>query len=599
MHVHDETLTTTILDAGDVVDLVGPLGIGKSATVARLRHALPPGWTVVDDVDSPAAVASAAAAVLNRAPDQRFLLVSRRLCAASPTWTAVPPAVLRLRPWPAADIRTLACGLGVSTPAGLELVTRLAGGLPLLAELLSRSLLDGTTAAAPASVAASVSAEVVRRLEREDPDLPRGPLAALAAVGAADQEMLARLVPLADDVFDRLAALSVVRRDDIGITLAQPYRALLDLGLAWRRPLRRRALVTGALVHRGRQIEVLRDAPAISRVLDRALMAVDDPVIRQTLFPPTEPDVTIRTASRQDETAIHTLSRVWAEQGDADLRTTARLLDVWLADGAADFRLAVDRDDRVLGMFHVTPVADGSVSLVEPLLQQHTRGLVGTPDTASGLVLGMAISHHGREDVHALVLRGALRAGIEAGRLIVSTPSRSYQELCTRLRLDRLGETRHDVFRCGRVNAVFRRTLDAESGTRWVAALAAASGVPASVERDWPTDVRRALRNLDQPLALASSPLVALPAVGSADRLATLLRQLVESLSGASTHREAAAGQALTAHYLRGESHDAAARTVRMSRATYFRRLADGTGRIAEILRTMDWQADPRRSDRS
>ncbi|MGI5154853.1 hypothetical protein [Microbispora sp. CA-102843] len=91
--------------------------------------------------------------------------------------------------------------------------------------------------------------------------------------------------------------------------------------------------------------------------------------------------------------------------------------------------------------------------------------------------------------------------------------------------------------------------------------------------------VRTALRELRTPPRTAASGPRPAPA------LADLLRQAVEALASSASAVDAEAGEILRLHYLtRAGGHDLLAHRLHLSRATYFRRLEYGIGKVAEAV---------------
>jgi hypothetical protein len=114
------------------------------------------------------------------------------------------------------------------------------------------------------------------------------------------------------------------------------------------------------------------------------------------------------------------------------------------------------------------------------------------------------------------------------------------------------------------------------------------AGLPAPLVREqhWlRAQVRQALEQLADPAALARSPLLALSAVTTVDGLREQLTDAVYTLAGSDTPLHVQAGQLLQNRYLRRRTgHDAVARRMHLSRATYFRRLEHGLDAVARLL---------------
>ncbi|GAA4249061.1 hypothetical protein [Dactylosporangium darangshiense] len=238
-------------------------------------------------------------------------------------------------------------------------------------------------------------------------------------------------------------------------------------------------------------------------------------------------------------------------------------------DGAEHgFHMLVDGEDRPVGMVNLRPLGTGAAPVLEPLLQQHAEALAGRG--AGGAVVGMMVVEERYARFQPLLVRQILAQGIAHGRLVVSTPWLPYQQMCARFGLRRVGQTRDDLYRCGRANAVYARGFRPGGLPGWLGRLQA----PPEDEPDAPhvAAVRAALEQLR-----AGRP--AGPPLG--DRVLAAVMALAASPSP--VDREAAA--VLGGYYVRGAGgHDLVAHALHLSRATYLRRLRQGLARVAELL---------------
>jgi hypothetical protein len=184
-------------------------------------------------------------------------------------------------------------------------------------------------------------------------------------------------------------------------------------------------------------------------------------------------------------------------------------------------------------------------------------------------------------------LHHTLAASILHGRLLVATPWPDIEALIRRLGFTHHGQTRHDVYACGRQGQIFTQHFARDHLPRWLDGLSVA-GLPAPLVREqhWlRAQVRQALEQLADPAALARSPLLALSAVTTVDGLREQLTDAVYTLAGSDTPLHVQAGQLLQNRYLRRRTgHDAVARRMHLSRATYFRRLEHGLDAVARLL---------------
>ncbi len=576
--VRAAVLTALRGNSCQVVNVTGPLGVGKTRALDALDLG---GARVADGVDDAAAVAEMVHTLRTADPGTVWIVGSRRPLATWAHWTGPAPAAVRVAPWRTASIEALARETGLRHPAELRLITALSGGIPLIATHLARALLSGVPADARAAAAAPAAREVLRRLGPEGAGLEEA-LTALATLGIADEEMLGQLTGLATAEFDRIGELSVIRRDELGLAVREPYRTLLDLTARWRRPLARQSLLAGGVRHRVRQAAAQRDRRGQVGVVGPSLALVDDPVIRETLFPAAEPQVRIRPAEPGDEADIVRLTRLWARRGRLDARACGRMLETWWSCQPTGFYLAVGPDGEALGLSNVLPLRESATPALELLLQQHTGALRADADGTTGVLVGLAVSGDEDPAVHAAILRHTLAVGMTAERVLVSTPWLPYQRLCEQLGMVHQGDTRHDVYRCGRMNRIYLQDFAVEALPSWLGRLGA--GGPGAAF-DWEQHVRQAFSDLHRPGRLAANPLAGLAVTGSGANIAALLRAAVELLGGSGEQADVEAAQALTWRYL----HTGAREPLRLghSRATYFRRLRHGVRRVTEIIQAL------------
>ncbi|MFD0430858.1 hypothetical protein ACFQ60_36800 [Streptomyces zhihengii] len=211
---------------------------------------------------------------------------------------------------------------------------------------------------------------------------------------------------------------------------------------------------------------------------------MDDTVVRETLFPASASDGAIQTATPGDADDIGGLMHQWARQGGMDTRRTERLVERWLHDDPAGFRMARDGDGRAVGVMGLVRVADRTVGSMEPLLQQHTDRLMGG-QRARSLVLGAAYCPE--RGLHARLLRDLLHHVMANSLLLtVSTPNPHYQQLLTSLRFHQHGTTTDDVYRCGRKPEIYSQDFGHDGIAEWVGrlTLGAAAGGPSATGRD-------------------------------------------------------------------------------------------------------------------
>ncbi len=293
---------------------------------------------MLDGVDGPGAVESIAEVLGDARADHRPVLVlSRKPLRAARGWAGGEPITLTVAPLPDEEIATLAGRSGIGDPAARDAVVRLAGGIPLRARAVCRALHAGAAPTAPGALADEVSVDILQRLERELPGRRRAQtLRLLASVGTADEKLLAA----GPELFTDLAGLSLVRRTALGLTVAEPYRALLDLAYQWRRPGQHGALLSRAARYRGAMLTASAPPERQAELAEQAMFLAGDPVVREVLFPPGRPPVPIGMAEPSDADDIGRLMHGWASLKGFDRRRTERLVTKWLDDDITGFRLA-------------------------------------------------------------------------------------------------------------------------------------------------------------------------------------------------------------------------------------------------------------------
>ncbi|WP_412539118.1 hypothetical protein R8Z50_25130 [Longispora sp. K20-0274] len=576
---------------------------GLEATGPRSGHPGPddpPGqgrtsWPAVDGIDS----AGAAAALVGRPGP---LIVAGRLPLRSlPGWSDRPDLVtIEVPAWTDDAIDRLAAEHGVTGGPGRAAVRRLAGGVPLIAVWSCRALHAGAPAEVPGAVAAGAVPAILDRLATEGA-APAGALDLLAAVGEADADLLDQLAgpspgggrseTWADGtggLFDVLDRLSPIRRTDLGLAVAEPYRTLLDEAFRWREPVAHRAALTRAAAHVRRLVGDTAEPRRRGSLIFQACFLTGDAAIRDALFPGPGPAAVIRPAVAADFDDIDRLVHQWTVRGSLNPRATGRILDGWLRSTPEGFLMACLPDGRAVGVANVPPVTDVSIASMEPVLQQHTEDVTDSLPGRRGLFVGLAFCDDRQPAIHALLLRAILRPAIQHGAVVVSTMWPEYQQLVRRLGFSYRGATATDVYRCGRPCEVYTQDFTPGYLAGWLDDLAR-RGVPNPVGHDVARlrrHVRAALESLRDPLALAGNPLLALTGSATPEALRDWLSDAVVGLSAADDRLDAEAGRTLQECYLHPGAvpHDRAAARLHHSRATHFRRLDRGLTILAARL---------------
>ncbi|ONI77211.1 hypothetical protein ALI144C_34630 [Actinosynnema sp. ALI-1.44] len=543
----------SLLAAGTrVINLVGPIGVGKSTILSALAadHCLSQTVTFLDD---PADVGP---------NDPPAVLASRKPAHG---------VVIDVPRWTAPEVAELAARLGVDH----DIVTVLSGGLPLVVGSLCRALRE-----VPPDVPGAVADRALREM-RLEPRFAEA-LADLAVVGRADEELLTELaeLPRDHDWFADLADSCLVTATTTGLAVIEPFRTLLDLRYRWREPVAHRTAITKAAVRTRRLLAAATDSEIRQALTEQSLFLTDDPLVRQSLFPPSNQDPRVRKASPDEYDEIAVFVREWARQGGLNPARTNRMLDDWLTHAADGFNLVCGPDGHPVGMSFTPRITDDTMAVIEPITQQHTGSLV------DGAFVGMAVCDPRQPAAHAALLRHVLTVGVQHGGLVIATPSPQYQALSRRFGFDHPGAARRDPYDCGRDSEIFTQdfvTWDRVTG--WLDGLAAAGvapPVPADV-RWCAAEIRKALDHVGDSVKLARSPLVVI--TGTPEVLHDFLTTAITELAGARNQTTSQAGHILHAYYLRRRrDHVGVANQLHLSRATYFRRLDHGLVELATRL---------------
>lgn len=554
-----------------VVNVVGPLGVGKSRLLSLFDKAFTS--TVIDGVDSDRAARTA----LRRVEHGRFLIASRLPLACRPDWIDVPVTVVEIAPWSTTDIHALITAFGALASEHIDLITRLSGGIPLIADSICRALRAGARADPIGALAEVAATDVLRRIAVESPRVAPDLVPLVASLDGADQDLLTALVRLPPGAFGRLRGLSIVRPDRHGLTVAEPYRTIFDLAYRWRRPVVRGDLASRGAGLRALQVTGTTDASLRARLVDQILYLSARPNVHHDLYTDVSGELSVRLAGAGDEPAIDRLIRRWATEENLSAPRARRMRDLWLAGTDHGFHLAVDIDDRAIGMVNITRIEPGRTTVLEPLLQQHTDPLLNGP--FPGAVVGMMAVEPGFARAQPTLIRHILATGIAGGRLVVSTPWLPYQQMTARFNFRSMGVTHHDIYHCGQASGVFTRTFTDNNLPGWLKHMSAPSddGTDRIVEF-----VRVALQNLRTPTRPAASPLFTVDGLLTPSALTGILRQAIQTLADSPSTVDAQAGRILHLYYVaRADGHDLLTHRLHLSRATYFRRLEHGIHKVA------------------
>jgi hypothetical protein len=596
-----------LLRSGRVVNVVGPLGIGKTTLLGELgetveaedllavagagcRAVVLAGGAspaiVIDGAESAPAARELLVAVGSVRAGAPVVVASRLPLLSRAGWARNVRGLitLTLARWSDDAIEQLAAGYPTSDAATVELAVTLSGGIPLIADCLCRTVAGGTPATMAGAVVGPAVDEILRRLEREHlTGEDAGALMTLAAVGEADEELL---ISLGASAFPALSRLSITMRSVHGLTVKEPYRVLLDLAHRWRRPLAHQALLTKAAASRRRLLAATTTGdPAAAGIATQLMFLTGNRTVRDALFPSSAQSLTVRAAQPGDEEDIARLLHRWARRGGLSEAKCELMLEAWLGSTPNGFQLAIGGDGRPVAMVNMLPAGDQTQDVTQMLLQQHAETLAG--GMRPGQLIGLAISDEGQSAAHAALIRDLLFRSFQHGRVLVSTPWPAYQHLARGLGFVHHGATRDDLYRCGRQNEIYGQDFAPEHVPAWLDRLCVAGRYTAADphEQRIAAQVRQALRDIHHPARLSANPLRAWLDLSTAEDLRTPLLLAIQGLCSSDTPADAEAGHVLADYYLsRRGGHEHVANKLHLSRSTYFRRLNHGIVLLASRL---------------
>lgn len=607
-----------------IVLVHGPGGVGKSSLLREAtRRASKRGWTVatVDGRDASATLGPAVAALRDAArpllvidtferiaslggelrdhalgvlPARARVLVAGRTAPeaawSQDGWDAVT-LELPLTALSDDDARELLARRGLADPGAADAIVRWADGLPLALAVGADAAVAGAEPAAAPDTDAQLAATLLRRLAGDElAGADRDVLAVAAIAVAVDPRLLSATLPGVDgDHADAwLRSLSFSEPHGARVALHDRVRSALRRDLAERDPEHERALRRAIADH-------LHDRAQLGEhwlVVDLAAL-ISDPAVRWGFAAATD---------------RHRIDRL--RPGDADAAATA---------------LGAHGTDWWAGVHRFCDEAPETVATV----RESTGRLAGlcvavTPQTAPAwaaddAILGPWLAHAraAGHDGSVLLWRDAfdLTAGEhpEGGSPVTALLNSAASMLCgipnVRCFYGAVDASSPAARRLSAaIGAVRVPELDVADGERTVECHVLDHGPggligtaralvyrdlglppPAPVPDAGPgaDAVRDALRAFHDPVALAASPLArGAGAAARAESVRALLRAATAAAFGDSDD-ERLQRRIVERGYLDPDGgHGRAAHELRLSRTTYFRRLATASARVADWVRT-------------
>lgn len=521
--------------------------------------------------------------------DARVVIAGRR--APEPGWTSggweALTLPLALGPLDDADARALLHRLGIEDGRDNAALVRWARGLPLALAVAADAAraTDAVDLTASLEDDRAVAQALLTRLAGDElGGADRDVLAVAAIAAAVDARLLAAALPGvdADHAATWLAGLSFATVAGSRIRIHERVAAALRTELRADDPARERDL-------RRRIGDHLHDRAATGHpaLIGELISLIDHPVVRQgfaletgdryRIDRPRDGDVAIAAA------ALDAAGTDWWPAIERFFeRAPDRVIVARDAAGAlAGFAITVTPAsapgwcdaDAVLGpwLAHARAAApDGNA-----ILWRNTFDLTGAPDsTVVGLLNMVGIQRAGLPNVR-LIYGHTEAADERAQALSRAIGAVMIPELTVRDR-DRVIECHLLDHGPGGILAATRALLHQDLGLP-----APPARTPAEVAA---AAVRDALRAFHDPVALAASPLAHGATVDArAASVRTMLTQGVDAAFGDSANDRMQAATILLG-YFDGGGHAAAALSLRISRSSYFRRLADASDRLARYI---------------
>jgi hypothetical protein len=618
-----------------VVHVYGPGGMGKSALLRQVeRLGAAAGWSPwrIDGRELPPAPGALETILASAQSEERPLLLfdtyerisaldgalRERLLPALPAqaivvlagrerpapewfqdgWEHVTRA-LPLEPFTAAEGRLFVDAHGIADDTTASALVQWSSGSPLALGLASAiaqregGWSDDHLASDPQLVELLVSRLVLAQPDPADRHDDVTAVAAIARVTTAS--LLADVLPgiPPNEAQAWLRAQSIAEPVGDGIAMHELVRKALRAQLRAQRPERERELrrrIADHLHH-----HAVADDPRL--VVDLAEL-IEDPALRWG-FGADAARVLRPDALRPGELDAPP-EHMRARASAAWWETTRTLA----AASPEHFVVARDHHDVLCGMAIAgTPAGASPALLTDPFVGRWIKHAAEHVPKGNALVWRDAMDLTADEQgdlasrVLAVINTGTiLRSGLANPRCFyipispVNTASVAFMEQAGGRKIDGLdvqvGEHTHECYVIdhgpGGVLGGMRATIYAELGLprpedrpNHVVSLAARA-----IGED---DVRQALRDLDRPTELATSPLTKVAGPGGEAVRALLLRAMTESF-GAGPDETLLREVAFAAYANRTAAHEDVAFTLHVSRATYFRRLRQATERICDYL---------------
>jgi hypothetical protein len=524
---------------------------------------------------------------------------------------------LRLEGFSEAETREYLGRRGVTEPGLVRRIAQAAGGNPLAVSLATDMVLQFD--ARDLSFAPEWHLGVRWLAERllhdiEDSGL-RELVEACAVVHQFDESTLTAISGREDvsGSFDQLCRLSVVKPSEHGLQLHDDVRRHVAADLSWRQPGRYSLLRSRALAH---YRERLRTAPLLDRewLASECFYLWSNALMQQIFFDPGEPGrICVEPAGPNDTDeirrlfALRTASIFAGELGGEVLVPPAgdeAFLEAILRYPASRVRIAREEGGRVMGFSTVLPVSRESLPILEldeaaaPLVRAYCSA---RPPARLPAIAADATAHYLCHVIHATDTSGPVRAALlrnfsglfaASGTYLCSTWLPSYKALLEACGFERVPAARNYAWGSEYPVDGYRLELSGVGFERWIEAMVNGDPLPSPRDRVViERELRATLPHWDDSDWLARSSLsTMLQSQPGTDRDGPR-RFREEILAALRLARNQAAGdqqlayEALElAYFSNRRNRKQAARSLAVSRATFYRLVRRGFEGLAEAL---------------
>lgn len=280
--------------------------------------------------------------------------------------------VLPLGPLDDAAVRAILFSAGIEATATIERILRIAGGHPLAVRLAAEA---GATEVAEADVASKV-VDALAAAFRAGLDAPTHDILDAASVPRRVSRgvLEAMLGEIADGAVEALSAMSFVDVTSDGLRLHDAVHAAVSGRLRAVEPERFRELRGAAWRHIEREAR-RAGVSELHRLTADLLFLIDNPVVREAMFPTTEHAFFVEPSRPGDENDLRELWHCY------DTPAGAEALDEWLRLRPQAVRSVRDRTGGLVGCSIVAEWRDIPVALerADPVVAAWSRHAARNP----------------------------------------------------------------------------------------------------------------------------------------------------------------------------------------------------------------------------